>query len=520
MRKSSVLIAAVASIVGIGAPLTSLAPSTAQAPAPTTGPALGKPCNTLSDLVQANPPKDPPELTPVDEKNKRAILDSGLPCQETVSASGPDKNHPGKKKTPLENRQRGFDFYSWLTFIALNSPADERHRIDDALDAKAKWEDPKYFKQLLDVMTGKPSNWEDPALIPSACRSQYKPGMMVIQMIEESFNQPFKTGALIDQQGNYAIFDILMNRPMFDYIQEHHLHSKAGQMDQVRSGLKVDFPAGINPKVNPKVPNGDPGGIIVKVSWKVIDSPADKQRLHTADALVSLPRLPEQKSEPPCLHKTLGLVGFHVMHKTQSRLQWIWTSFEHVDNVPEQTEVDNGRLKRSYSFYDPSCPRCPVNQTPPRPWDPTPANGLKFHSGFKSQITRTLPLTDATKKMNSEFQGILGNTVWKNYMLLSTQWPSAFPCAGQTVKTPPSNPGVDPDTDFKKEPDMTCAPAPTYLANSTLETYSQGSVPLASSSCMACHGNAVSYQQRAQDDQREERLFNQSDFTFMLEKAP
>ena len=28
--------------------------------------------------------------------------------------------------TALENLQRGFDFYSWLTFIALNSPADGR----------------------------------------------------------------------------------------------------------------------------------------------------------------------------------------------------------------------------------------------------------------------------------------------------------------------------------------------------------------------------------------------------------
>ena len=33
------------------------------------------------------------------------------------------------------------------------------------------------------------------------------------------------------------------------------------------------------------------------------------------------------------MRKTLGLVGFHVMHKTVTRLQWIWTSFEHIDNV-------------------------------------------------------------------------------------------------------------------------------------------------------------------------------------------
>ena len=79
---------------------------------------------------------------------------------------------------------------------------------------------------------------------------------------------------------------------------------------------------------------------------------------------------------------------------------------------------------------------------------------------------------------------------------------------------------------------MNCAPAPTYLANSTLETYSQGEIPQASSSCMGCHGNATSFLRRplsAKDernaavvDETEKRrqvFMNQSDFTFMLEKA-
>ena len=81
-------------------------------------------------------------------------------------------------------------------------------------------------------------------------------------------------------------------------------------------------------------------------------------------------------------------------------------------------------------------------------------------------------------------------------MLLSTQWPSNFGCSGRgdpkvDVKVIPAS---KQPTDFNKQPDMNCAATPTYLANSTLETYSQGPVPLASSSCMACHGNAVSHQ--------------------------
>jgi hypothetical protein len=105
-------------------------------------------------------------------------------------------------------------------------------------------------------------------------------------------------------------------------------------------------------------------------------------------------------------------------------------------------------------------------------------------------------------------------------MLISTQWPSAFACTSlhsQRTDSPA------PRTDFLKQPDMTCSPAPTFLANSTLETYSQadseGDVPLASSSCIACHGNAVGFQTGPSTPTRSEIHLNQSDFTFMLEKA-
>ena len=73
--------------------------------------------------------------------------------------------------------------------------------------------------------------------------------------------------------------------------------------------------------------------------------------------------------------------------------------------------------------------------------------------------------------------------------------------------------------DFLKQPDMTCSPAPTFMANSTLETYSQGDVPQASSSCIGCHGNAVSFQRHPSNPKPGTIHLNQSDFTFMLEKA-
>src|SRR5258708_1655654 len=514
-------------IIGFAALVIWVQSSSAQPSVPPTTTSNPVKCNLLHDLVPAdlnNPlSNEPAKLTHIDATTKDMILKSGLPCAEINTDQGP-------AKSPIENRQRGFDFYSWRTFIALNSPAKNSTGIESSHpDTPTVWEDNNNFIQLLDVMLpgGAKPVWGQ-RVIPPACKSQYEANksLMVVKMIEESFNQPFKTGPLIDQRNNYAIFDILMNKAMFDYIvdDEHPLYSQAHQASDQNSSLRIDFPAGHHDKSGA----GDPGSIMIKVSWKILTPEDDKSKFHHIQALVAMPGSADDKPEAPCLEKTLGLVGFHVVHKTVGRPQWIWTSFEHVDNVPEQKDVDAHNLRHSYNFYDPSCSaeNCPANQTPPRPWDPELANELQFRKTadgivlFISQITRAVPLTDATTIINGQFQYILDDTVWKNYMLIATQCPSAFPCtADHSVLTV----ARDPKTDFDKQPDMNCAPAPTYLANSTLETFSQGKVPLASSSCMACHGNATSYLRRPKDvknpNDPKEKFMNQSDFTFMLEKA-
>jgi hypothetical protein len=267
---------------------------------------------------------------------------------------------------------------------------------------------------------------------------------------------------------------------------------------------------------------------MLKVSWKIL-TPEEiaAKTFHMRRALVLMP--PGRKR--PCLDRTLGLIGFHAVHKTVGRPQWIWTTFEHVKNVPDRDEVAANKLNGPYNFFNASCKSdCPtVNATPPRPWDPSPAFQLRFRAddSYKSQIVRETPLTDAAKNMNTIFHSILPpNSVWQNYVLISTQWPTAFAigCTGLHSQNAP-----DPKTDFLKQPDMTCSPAPAYLANSTLETYSQAdskadlpdspAVPLATSSCIACHSNAVGFQRTASNREGGGPNLNQSDFTFILEKA-
>ena len=507
----------------------SLAQTTGPAASPVQAPGLQCNGTQIFDPFKGRlaGPGFPPGLLPIDTASRDKALKSGLPCQENVR-TGAQGDPAGIEASGLENLQRGFDFYSWRTFIALNSPADGTP-IDSEkaqADTPTRWEDMNNFKQLLDVML--PSDLQPPIwpadpngmkaererLVPKECRDLHDkiPDLMIVKMIEESFNEPFKTGPLVDQNGRYAIFDILMNRQMFQYIKEHDLNTKAGQASAANSGLLVDFPPGQNS-------GAAFGSFMLKVSWKILTSEEiAAKNFHMRRALVLMP----PGDNRPCLDKTLGLVGFHAVHKTVGRPQWIWTSFEHVKNVPDRNEVAAKKLDSSYNFFSVKCKAdCPIeNATPPYPWDPDPALELRFRKddSFKSQIVRETPLTDAAKNMNAVFHSMLpDNSVWKNYMLLSTQWPSAFACTSLHSQNP-ADPA--PQTDFVKQPDMTCSPAPTFLANSTLETYSQGDVPLASSSCIACHGNAVGFQSGASAPKPSGEIrLNQSDFTFMLEKA-
>jgi hypothetical protein len=426
----------------------------------------------------------------------------GLPC--TASQEGPNTPKPDPHKL-----QRGFDYYSWLTFIALNSPA-----VGGPMgqDARTVWET---YKQLPDVMREqgkKPEDWrangnapDDP---PEACKSMGKlePGTIIIHMeLEETYNEPFKTGPLFDQNGNYALFGIFMNEQMFRYIANpnHPLYSREGQEAFVD---EINFPSGNDT-------DKTLGAIMIKTSWKLLKEGVDfgpnlRSKYHLANGLLYRP-----KSSDPCRRVKLGLIGFHVGHKTIDRQQWIWTTFEHEDNVPTEQQVKDGISKdATFTFYDPKCDvsKCPPNQTPVGPWNPDTLGWVPFNraSAFKSQIVRTgpgqiFPGDDDVKKLNDSFHNWsqIKNTVWAKYNLINTQWPSGFPCS------------KDPHPSHL--PDATCAPFPTFLANTTLETFSQPQqdaktgVPLATSSCISCHNNATTQHDPA----------TRSDFTYILEKA-
>jgi hypothetical protein len=199
------------------------------------------------------------------------------------------------------------------------------------------------------------------------------------------------------------------------------------------------------------------GSIDVKSAWIDMSSVAHPERFYVRKARVLDP------VQGTCALIDVGLVGLHIVQKTPTRPQWIWTSFEHIDNVPPAAPGAPG----TFTFNDGTGKPMPAN------------NPLKLPDVLKPptlppfNVTRIKDINPSTKATNALYQTKLGpSSIWRFYQLVVTQWP----VPGNT----PANDG-SPDNTF---PGLPAPNDSTAYANMTMETFDQRSV---GKSCMACH---------------------------------
>jgi hypothetical protein len=404
----------------------------------------------------------------------------------------------------LAGLQNDFDVLSWNTFVALNWPALANGQPDPATpigtkDAPTVWQSWKESYEIFLPGGAPPSPWGTARTAPPdwspACKALFKDGSTLLSQVGKTPNllndstQPFKTGPLIDQNGRYARFEIVINQAMFDSIVANKLYSRQGQA----TATKVVFPCST---ASPSP--GNVGAIMVKASWKILTEEEKKSgRFHTTQAIVYTPPSNNPPVEEKCELLTVGLVGIHMVHKTGGEPQWVWSTFEHVDNCPTQGETPS---KPQYNFFNKASPAPSPNEPPARPWDPNRIEPPER----RTQIVRQIPIDSPQKALNALYQAALRkinpNSVWLNYELVSTQWPT--------------NPATACDVETSAPVDRIGRPAPQFLGNSTLESYIQGKVPNVSSSCMECHANATTY-----TSARTGNIPIFSDFTFLLEQA-
>lgn len=420
-------------------------------------------------------------------------------AEDTVPRVSPDRieDVPSTKPDPFP----AFDNFAWRAFVALNWPASrdaghrgEPDRAKGLGDSGPRvWETFKARYELFARGPGggpiAPTPWASTGG-PNPCGASADARVKTLAAFDPfaDFNQAsFSPGrpmnVLVAQNRTYVRYEVRVNRTEYDSIVAHG-------WEFGRSLPTAEAPGGV-----------DVGAVAVKAAWRLLtaqDTPEIRKRSYVVEgAEVTDVAKSLAAHRTVCAKQDIALVGLHIAVKTKYRPQWIWSTFEHVDNVPpvgvgDAREPDAIVAGAPYSFNDPakgqkdvappadSPPAWPVDAGNPPRVDPEPMQVIRKHA-----------INAQTMAMNRAYWALpeIRGTVWANYMLVATQWP--------TVTQPPSPdndgryfPGVRIESGTPAEPYQTGADGgdpDQNLVNTTMETYAQDSP----SSCMACH-NAVS----------------------------
>lgn len=463
---------------------------------------------TRSDARAAAPPPDALAATP---------LPDVVPIQPPV---------PG---------QTNIDVFSWKTFIALMRPAaldaNGRPVRDDAwpngkpdlgkpADARGPrvWEGMKADHELFRHGGKAPVAWDqyDNDLPCSAGQIGEKSGEKILTLLSEGtsmqsgVNQAM-AGPLIDRYGSYVHYEVRHNKAYYDAVKDHKYYLRS-VLNQHRWPKKmIELPIS-----NP----GDKkyGSLEIKAAWRVLDPSEDEAAANRY--YWTWARIPNPVTGECGPRVRVALVGLHIIQKVDHFNQWIWATFEHVDNVPcNYTRPENcPPAPARYSFHDkgntaldkvatgnrgyapaswstgglsmlkwrPLDPSNPSTKLPPEPI----ADADRIHA------IRMLPVEPSADDRNHDFHAMDGirGTWLENYILIDTQWPVGI----DTPTKPPNLSKAPTDAEYAAgagNPE----PGPNFrenkpVANITMETFYQQPNPSLKNlgaSCMQCHYTAA-----------------------------
>jgi hypothetical protein len=356
-----------------------------------------------------------------------------------------------------------FDDFSWREFVALVWPAapDARGVAAPAKPIRAPgarvFETYKPLWEIFfrDGSAPEPAfdKYESSAANPCASAAGF--GDMVIGSATgiDDIGQA-GIGALdppiVAQNGRYVRTLTLFNRVAFDHIVSNRFYMR-GELPKVPSPRPprpvVEFPI---------------GSIAVKTAWVDIEGMPGSlvQRMYTRKAIVKPP------AGGACTPRTMGLLGVHIAHKTASRPQWVWSSFEQKDLVPPKWADWPGAFVLNDDTLTPMPASNPLLLAPLAPEPVTPFN-VSRDAGA--------PILTATELTTFAYQHALAGTPWEYYRLVVTQWPRLE--GNQALPVPASQDGSIANT-------FPGIGAFSAFTNVTMETFDQRGVQLG---CMSCH---------------------------------
>jgi hypothetical protein len=246
-------------------------------------------------------------------------------------------NIPPRVTTP-EQARPFFDDFSWRSFIALNwpalpdehgvprSPNDPKVLLDAGKNYPTVWGTDREAYELYRIDNATPAAFASTAVTNTVC-GPASPGTKILLMaaksgtllgdVDQAFSFP-----LVDQNNNYIYYEIRFNADQYDFVRGNGLYlAKNLQAAEMKAPIAMPISSAQPYKQ---------GAVMLKAAWKQMTPADDPSRYYTVAARI----LDTSQRQPVCRDVTMGLVGFHIGHKVQGLAQWIWSSFEQVDNVP------------------------------------------------------------------------------------------------------------------------------------------------------------------------------------------
>ena len=345
--------------------------------------------------------------------------------------------------------------FAWQQFIYLNWPADSRN---PGLADKNKllgapgpvvWETYRNIDSIFLPGAKQPRPWGHEHDVHSVSnRRMSRRAKSAVEMPHLSANlqaAPTLNSWLVARNGTLTRYEVLVNKIEFEYILENEFYNPKAQKKAMKKGG-----SGINQPV---------GAMEIKAAWLELTDDFDSSRFLTTKAI--LPADPNVEPGTEEREALMGLVGMHIIHKTPTCPQYVWATFEHVDNCPD---VDQEGTDRSYNFFVPHFAAENFNLTPEQ---------------NPNQVKRVSRIPREVQNLNGKMRALIQeynqenetNSPLGNYILVNTQWPSDAAVVPPAAKVPLVEGNMIPRT----------------LLNTTLETY----VQYERISCMTCHRNAT-----------------------------
>ncbi|MBW1297049.1 hypothetical protein [Aquimarina litoralis] len=453
-----------------------------------------------------------------------------------------------KDKKDIFGLNEKFNEYSWQAFIAIMWPRDEKGKPAEKFTDKGNptWLGWKEAFQVYRADGKTPAPWGSPRTASGlglsdavltdhstrAVLSSSTPTTTKNFDIADEVDQAF-AGKLFDQNGNVVVYEVLMNKEEFDYIVSNKLYNINGQTKFSESGI-ANFPKG-NYEENKL------GAIEIKFAWKILTDKDYKDRYYTEEGYIIGP------DGSSLVKKDLGMIGFHISQKTPTGKQWVWSTFEHIDNLNQNViEKDGKTTVIPPSLTDPNCEICPVNVDVTNNgttythnkgvhgdfWTISSSTTDKYFANsdvMKTQAKRMVDIPIRVQRINEKMRTYFKQqkSIWQYYQLIDTQYPldqnappgnhteSGYKVPESVVNKPGGNPNL------------------ALLTNITMETFFQGGNQSASNlmeanpvsditifgteSCMGCHSSAGIYLYKNGKLTSGDQL--SGDFSWLLGKA-